>query len=257
MRVLKLVLLGALVYIVTILFLFPAAPIIKRVEPDIRPIVLSGVEGKLFRGSVQRINYDDDVFPVELTDANWKVLPRKLLSAALGVNFDFKAYGGLGDGDFERKLSGDINLHDVNFTGPAKGLEALLPLPIATFAGQVALQVEVAELENQLLKKLIAKLNWTNAVLETPFQVNVGQINLDIAPADTQSHRIQVLVGGGELDVKGTVDVKQNGDFVSDVMVKPVANASADLINALRGLGQPDNQGRYRLRRNGNVNRLM
>jgi len=257
MRIAKLVLLGVVAYIVSMFFLFPAAPVIKRVEPNIQPISLSGVSGKLFRGRVDRVNYDDDVFPVELTDANWRVLPSKLLSAALGVKFDFKAYGGLGDGDFEQRMGGKILLSEVNFTGPAKGLEALLPLPIATFAGQLAVQIEVAELENQLLTKLIAEINWSNAVLQTPFAVNAGNISIDVEPVDAQTHRAQILVAGGELDVKGAIDVKQNGDFVTDVTVQPIANASPDLVNALRGLGQPDNKGRYRIQRNGNVNRLM
>lgn len=257
MRWFKLVLLGAIAYVVSVLFMFPAAPVLQRIEPNLQPIKLSGVDGKLFRGSVARINYDDDVFPVELTEANWKLLPRKLLAAAVGVNFDFKAYGGLGDGDFERKLNGDMRLSDVRFTGPAKGLEALLPLPVASFAGQFALQVEVAELENNLLTEMVAKLDWSNAVLETPIALFAGTVSIDIQPVDAQTHRAAVTVSGGEVDVQGSVDVKQNGDFVTDFMVKPEASASPDVINALRGLGRPDNQGRYRLQQNGNVNRLM
>ena len=257
MRVFKLILLGALAYVVSVLFLFPAAPVIKRVEPNIKPIELSGVDGKLLRGSIDRVLYNDEIFPVELTQATWKLLPAKLLSAAVGVNFSFKAYGGLGDGDFERLLNGDMNLRDVNFTGPAKGLEPLLPLPIATFSGQFAIQIELAELRNQLLSKLIARVGWTNAVLETPMQANLGNIVIDIAPLDEQTHRGVIQAGGGDLDVSGSIDLLKNGDFSSNVIIEPRSNASPDLLNALRGLGRADNQGRYRLQRKGNINRLM
>lgn len=257
MRVFKLVLLGVIAYVISVLFLFPAAPIVKRVEPNIQPIVLTGVGGKLLSGTVERITYNDDVFPVELTEATWKMLPGKLLSAALGVNFSFKAYGGLGDGDFERRISGDMNLRDVNFTGPAKGLEPLLPLPIATFSGQFAVQVEVAELRNQLLTKLVGRLSWTNALLETPIAANIGNLVIDIAPVDEQTHRAVIEADGGDVKVSGSIDLLDNGDFSTNVVVEPEPDASPELLNALRGLGKADNKGRYRLQRKGNINSLI
>ncbi len=257
MRVFRLILLCLLAYAGTMLVLFPASPIIKRVEPLIKPVELSGVSGKLYAGKIARVLYNDDVFPVTVTDASSRLLPRKLLQAAAGVRFDFKAYGGIGDGDFEYRYNGDITLRDVHFTGPAKNLEELLPLPIATFGGQLAVQAEIAEVKQQLLRSLRATIDWNNAILETPVRASLGNISIDVKPIDDQTHRAFVNASGGEVEIDGTADLKLNGDFSTDINVIHSSSATPELVSALRGLGRADRDGRYRVRQTGNVNRLM
>ena len=257
MRVFRLILLGLIAFVVSILFLFPAAPVVERVKPLIQPVVLENVGGKVLNGTVARVSYDDGVFPLELNNVTWRLAPQKLLSLMAGVDFTFEAYGGEGQGEFANSYNGDMEVTDVIFTGPAKGLEALLPLPIAEFTGDLDINVESVEIRNQLLSSMRGSFVWNDAVLESPIKASFGKINLDIKPTDEQTHRGFIEAAGGELDIKGTIDLKLNGDFRADVLVTPKSDASPELLNALRGIARADNSGRFRIQQNGNVNRLM
>ena len=257
MRVVRLLLVCLLVYAGTMLWLFPAAPVVERIKPMIQPVELTGVDGRVLGGSVQQVSYDDGVLPLELQNVSWRLAPQKLLTGAAGVKVAFEAYGGRGSGLVAQRYNGDVDVTDTVFAGPAKGFEALLPLPIAQFAGQFRADIESIAIRNQLLKSFRGQINWADAVLEQPIRAQFGNINLDIKPIDEETHRGFIKASGGELDVEGSVDLKQNGDFKTDITVTPSSGATPELLSALRGLGRPDQSGRYRIRRNGNVNRLM
>lgn len=257
MRLFRLILLCLLVYGVTLVWLFPAAPVVDRITPMLKPLELAGVEGRLLNGSIQQVMHDDGVIPIELSNVTWKLAPQKLLTGAAGVNFTFDAYGGKGQGQVAHRYDGNTTLSDLTFDGPAKELEALLPLPLAQFTGQLVANIETAEIRNQLLSTFRGQVSWLDAVLEQPIQASLGKIDVDIKPVDDLTHRGFLTAAGGALGVEGTVDLKQNGDFKADITVTPTADATPELLSALRGLGRPDQSGRFRIRQNGNVNRLM
>lgn len=256
-RVIRLLLLGLLVYIVSIVWLFPAAPIIERVKPQIQPVQLTGVSGRLFKGTVEQALYPDDLLPLSATNVNWRLMPRKLFAAAAGVGFSFDAYGGSGAGEFSRYFSGDMSVENFVYTGPAKGLEPLLPLPIAEFSGELNAQVDDLQIENQLLKTMYGQFNWRDARLESPIAAFLGNVEIQIEPAGSNTHRGIIEANGGEVEVKGSIEIALNGDFKSDVVITPTDEATPELINALRSFARPERDGRYRFQRNGNVNRLL
>ncbi|MBX2879468.1 MAG: type II secretion system protein N [Granulosicoccus sp.] len=257
MRLFRLILLCLVVYALTVVWLFPAAPVVERITPMLKPLELAGVEGRVLNGSIQNVFYDDGIVPVALSNVAWKLAPQKLFSGAAGVDFTFDAYGGKGEGQVAHRYNGDTSLSDLVFEGPAKELEALLPLPLAQFQGRLLATIESAEIRNQLLSTFRGQVSWVDAILEQPIQASLGKIDLDIKPVDDLTHRGFITAAGGELGVEGTVDLKQNGDFKADITVTPTADATPELLSALRGLGRPDQSGRYRIRQNGNVNRLM
>jgi len=256
-RLFRLVLLCLVVYLGTIAWRFPAAPVVTRILPMVQPLELIGVDGRVLNGSVRRVLYDDGVIPIELSNVTWKLAPQKLFTGAAGVDFTFDAYGGRGQGQIQQRFNGDTGLSNVTFSGPAKELEALLPLPLAQFSGRILADITSVEIQNKLLSTFRGQLSWSDALLEHPIRASFGHIKIDIAPIDDLTHRGFLNASGGDLGVEGTVDLKQNGDFKTDITVTPSADATPELLSALRGLGRPDQRGRYRIRQNGNVNRLM
>lgn len=257
MRVIRLLLLGMLVYVGTIAWLFPAAPVAERFAPMLQPLVLNNVSGSLLNGAVGEVSYDDGVIPLNLSNVSWRLVAQKLFTGAAGVSFSFDAYGGGGNGVAAQRWNGDLDLTDFDFSGPAKGLEALLPLPIAAFSGQLDAGIELLEIRDQLLKTVRGTVDWKQALLEQPVRANLGDIALDIKPVDENSHRGFLVAKGGDLSIDGTVDLALNGDYRTDITITPASSASPELLNSLRSLARPDPAGRFRIRQNGNVNRLM
>jgi len=259
MRVVRLVLLGLLAYVVSVVFLFPAAPLIEKIKPQIQPVELTGVSGKLFNGQVASVKYADDLLPLEFQDVTWKFAAGALLKGGAGANFTFKGYGGGGDGQVRQQFNGDLNVSDVNFNAQAKELEALLPGPVAEFTGELSGQFDKVRLANQLLQTISGQLNWKGAIIVTRLNgpevtANLGQLDIDISPQDDAAHLVTIKSAGGDLALDGTVAMAANGDYQTNLLLTPSANAPRELSDVLQRMTRPDGGGRYKIQHNGNIN---
>lgn len=259
MRVVRLILLGLLAYIVSVVFLFPAAPLIEKIKPQIKPILLTGVTGKLFNGSVANVVYADDLLPLEFQNVGWKLAPGALLKGGAGANISFQGYGGGGEGQVRKQWNGDINISDFTFNAVAKELEILLPGPVAEFSGNIDGQIDSVQLVDQLLQTFNGTINWKDAVIVTrlygpEIRANLGQLNIVITPEDNAAHLVTIKSQGGDLALDGTVNLSANGDYKTDLLLSPAANAPQPLVDTLKQRTRPDAGGRYKIQHSGNIN---
>jgi len=259
MRVVRLILLGLLAFVVSVVFLFPAAPFIEKIKPDIKPVELAGVSGKLINGKVSSVNYADDLLPMEFQDVTWKFAAGSLLKGGAGANVTFKGYGGGGDGQVSRQWNGDIRASDIAFNVESKELEVLLPGPVAEFTGQITGQFDKVQLANQLLKSISGQLNWNNAIIVTrlygpEITANLGELDIDIVPEDNDVHTVTITSAGGDLSVDGKMTVAVNGDYQTNMLLTPSATAPQELVQVLKQLTQPAGGGLFKIEHNGNMN---
>jgi hypothetical protein len=257
MRIFRLCLVGFIAYIMAIIVLFPAAPVIDRIRPQLGPVALNGVSGKLFKGVIDQVRSTDDLLPLEFRNVGWTLAPQMLLNGAAGASISFDGYGGSGSADVARSWNGDLTVSDFDFTAQAKALEALLPVPIASFSGELVTHFDKIVLANNLFRSADGQLTWNNAALEAPVPTSLGTVSVIIKPRDEQSHLINLSAAGGDVAMEGSTTLSLNGDFATDILFTPSPNASPAVINGLRQMGKADAQGRVRLQRQGNVNRLM
>ena len=259
MRVVRLILLGILAFVASVVFLFPAAPLLNKIKPDIKPVELAGVSGKLFNGQVANVNYADDLLPIEFRDVTWKFSPMALLKGGAGANVTFKGYGGGGDGQVRRQWNGDIKVSDMVFNVESKELEVLLPGPVAEFTGAITGQFDQVHLVDQLLQSISGQLSWNNAIIVTrlygpEITANLGELDIDIVPEDNAVHAVTISSVGGDLAVDGKVVVDSNGDYQTKMLFTPSATAPQALVQALQQLTQPAGGGLFKIEHNGNMN---
>jgi len=259
MRVVRLILLGLLAFVVSVIVLFPAAPLIDKIKPDIKPVELAGASGKLFKGQVSSVVYADDLLPLEFQDVTWSFAPGALLKGGAGANFTFRGYGGGGDGQVSKHWNGDVKVSDVAFNVESKELEVLLPGPVAEFTGDITGQFDHVHLANQLLKSVSGQLSWVQAIIVTriygpEITVNLGELDIDIVPEENAAHTVTVTAAGGDLAVDGKVGVAANGDYQTKMLLTPSATASPELVRVLQQLTQPAGGGQFKIEHNGNMN---
>jgi len=257
MRFIGLCLLGILSYVIAMVVLFPAAPVVDYFRPQLGPVALQGVNGKLYKGVIDEVRSTDDLLPLQFQNVGWTVAPRTLLNGGAGVSLSFDGYGGQGSGLVTRAWDGSIAVTDFNFNAQAQALEPLLPVPIASFTGELLANIDRITLVNELLTGFDGTLSWQGAALVTPVPTSLGTVDVVIKPAGDQSHTVTLKASGGDISMDGQVSVTLNGDFAADVLFTPAQNAPAAVLNGLRQMGRPDAQGRVRFQRQGNVNRLM
>lgn len=257
MRTVWLIILGLIAYVVAMVVLFPAAPVVERIKPQLGQVAIEGVSGKLYKGLLNSVRSTDDLLPLEFNNVGWTLAPGTLLKGGAGASISFEGYGGEGEGLVSRSWNGDINVNDLTFTLQAKELETLLPVPIASFNGELVGDISKITLQNELLTEFDGTLIWNDAELESPIRANLVEVRVQIDPQGDESHRVTLDSSGGDVILDGTVDITASGDFSADILFTPSADAPPELLNALRQIGSPDAEGRVRFVREGNVNRLM
>jgi len=257
MRFVGLCLLGLVAYVISMVTFFPVGPVVDYIRPQLGPVALDGVNGRLYKGVIDRVRSTDDLLPLEFSNVTWRLAPSALLKASAGVAIGFDGYGGSGKGQISRSLGGNIAVSDFTFNAQAKQLETLLPVPIASFTGTLEGNFDEVLLVNQLLERFDGTLIWQDAVLEAPVPTTLGNVSVQIKPDAEKSHLITLDGAGGDVDMQGTVTLSLNGDFTANVLFTPTNSASPSVRNGLRQMGRADAQGRVRLQRTGNLNRLM
>ncbi|MFK8083944.1 MAG: type II secretion system protein N [Granulosicoccus sp.] len=257
MRIVWLVIVGLVAYLIGVIALFPAAPVVDRIKPQLGLIALDGVHGKLYNGVIDSVRSTDDLLPLQFSNVGWTLSPKTLISGGAGASFRFDGYGGQGEGLAARQWNGDIKISDFRFAMQAKELEPLLPVPIASFSGLLTGDIRRLLLVKQLLKEFEGTLSWTDAKLESPVPTALGNVNVQITPDGEQTHVVNLEATGGDIAMQGTVTLTLSGDFSADVLFTPSPGAPPDVVNGLRQMGRADAEGRVRLVREGNVNRLM
>jgi len=256
MRVARLVLLGIACYLVTMVVMFPAAPVIDRLRDQIGPVALEGVSGPLWRGRIARARSTDDLLPLEFSDVTWQLAPGSLPGGG-GAHVSFTGYGGQGGGLVERSWQNDLSVSDFAMSAQASALEPLLPAPIAEFDGALSVDIERLEIREQLLQSFLGSISWRDAVLIRPFAARFGTIDITLEPEGEDLHTGTLAIGGADVDGGGTFTIAPNGDYTVDVALTPSASAPAAIVDGLRRVARPDAAGAYRLQQSGNVNRLM
>ena len=197
----------------------------------------------------------DDLLPLEFSNVAWSLAPLALARGA-AADITFEGYGGGGEGQVLRAWNGDVRVEDLVFTADAETLQALLPVPIASFTGTLAGDIARVVLENQLLTTFEGTLAWSDAVLETPVRAALGAVDVDVAKSGADAHVVTLSASGGDVAASGTVSLTLAGDFVADVLLTPAPSASPELIGVLGRVARPESGGRFRWRQSGNVNRL-
>jgi len=261
MRVVRLVLLCLIAFAVTMVVFFPAAPVIEKIKPELRPLVLSGVTGPLLRGNVASVVSTDDLLPLQLQDVKWRFAPMKLITGT-GAAVEFSGLGGGGTGDVIRTWGGDIAIDNVEVDIAASELEAFLPVPIARFAGKIRADFSEARLVNQQLTRLLGSLNWSDAqvntnVLGPQLDIALGALSIDIEPEDNGAHKATVAASGGDITADGVVNVQADGNFELNILLTPSSNTPPELVEHLKRTTRPESSGRYRWQEAGNINRLL
>ncbi len=256
MRIARLILLGVVCYLIAMVVLFPAAPVVDRLRPQLGPVALEGVSGRLYSGRIARVASTDDLLPLEASDVRWRLAPTTLLGGG-GARVSLDAYGGETSALVTRSWGGDIKVSDLDLSVRAKELEPLLPAPIAAFDGEIVADIASVLLENNLLTRFEGDIVWSDAVLERPVAVQLGTVQIGVVPESEGAHSGTLSISGGDVDGSGDFTLAGNGDYSLNLQLTPVANASPELLNNLRSFARADAQGRFTVSQSGNINRLM
>lgn len=247
--VLKLVTLVVVIYLFTLLALFPASLAARWFMPPISGLVMGPVDGTIWNGRIAGVEYNG----LNAGDASWQLDPVALLTlrAVADVQLDrgdaspmeFAVAAGLGNRIEFRNLQGALMLAELEQA-------RLMPRNIAS--GNVLLNVSQLVLENQRPTFAQGRVGLTELQSRLLPDVPLGSFEGEI---DTANSVITLAFRDVEapLRVTGQAQLQPDGRYAVTGNITPT-NATPDALR--RGfvlLGQPDASGRYTFSFNGQL----
>lgn len=247
--VLKLMTLVVVIYLFTLLALFPASLAARWFMPPISGLVMGPVDGTIWNGRIAGVEYNG----LNAGNSSWQLDPLALLTlrAVADVQLDrgdaapmeFVVAAGLGNRIEVRNLQGTLTLAELEQA-------RLMPRNIAS--GNVLLNVPRLVLENQRPTFAQGRVGLTELQSRLLPDVPLGSFEGEI---DTANSVITLAFRDVEapLRVTGQAQLQPDGRYTVTGNITPT-NATPDALR--RGfalLGQPDASGRYTFSFNGQL----
>jgi len=248
MKTVKLILLGLLTFVLTALWLTPAAfvaPYIERAAPNVR---INNASGTLWNGlatSVRVNNFD-------LGSVDWKIHPMSsLLSLSLVADVDIKGGELNATGNAAYGYDKSIRLSELTFAADAS--------IIRRFQSQVQLTGDIegiidnAQIVPGGFPVINGVVNLVQGSVIFP-RVEPGNYRADIK-SESNSLIAEISSADSPLSLDGKVSINSNWQYQSDVLAKAGPSLNPMIMNLLRPVAgnNPGPDGSLRINRNGKI----
>jgi len=242
-----------LAFFMFVLHLMPASVAVSIAKPYLpKQLNLGMVSGSLWQGSITQLSFKDRNQELVLNKVNWTLSASSLLTTNLVADIKFgnlrqkEEYSGKGNIKFGL-LSNELTVTNANLRAPVELLmaQANLPLPINA-KGRITIKAK----EYQLGKPYCKALNADISTQQLQIQGLSGWFAIDeiAAKGKCKSGNITFAVTKeNDLGLQLDIILAANNKLTVDGFIKPKANMPKDVHDAVKFLGKPDPQGRYRV----------
>jgi general secretion pathway protein N len=211
-------------------------------------LAVQGIEGTLWSGRVARLVHP--AFPVG--PLAWRLRPQAVLLGRL--EYQVFAQSGQGGGELHagRGLFAGRYISAAHLSLPAAEVAQRLGQKMVSLAGDFQIDVDELKLSTDGITALQGVLMWRDAQIVQPSPMALGHLQVQLGLREGQV--LGTLSNeGGPLELSGELLIGADRRYQLNALLKPRANADAQLRQNLGLLGAPDAQGRYRLQYSGNI----
>lgn len=249
-KVIKYSLFALIVYLLSLLMLFPADRAYSLVRDRFVPsLELYQVSGTVWNGHVGRVR----AATVSIDDVDWclHILPLLAGRIELGLTID----GSTDPIQFVagRYMDGSFYIHDNGQGLPLGELESLLnPQPLG-LKGTLLMNLDDIRMATGRLSQVSGDVVWQHAGLGDPVNIDVGDL---AATVSTKDDVVQATVKdqGGPLTVDGQFMLMPDSTYRMTMTLMVKDSSRTDLKQSLRLLGAPGRDGKVSVSRRGRLN---
>lgn len=249
MKTFKLILLGLLTFIITAVWLTPAAfvaPHIQRMSPN---IAITGSSGTIWNGAANNLRINN----FDLGKVNWKVLPLKsLTSLSLVSEIDLDGPEITAQGLAAYAYDRTIRLNDIQFEAEASLVARVQPM--AKLGGKFQGLIKQAEVRPQAFPSITGVLNWIQGTVSFPVRLTPGNYRADITSQD-ETITAEIESADAPLELSGTTSLNSQWQYQANVTAKTKPGVPPLLTNLLRSAagGNPSADGSVQIKRKGSI----
>jgi hypothetical protein len=237
---------GLAAYVLFLVLAIPAARVYPLLKDRLSPMALYDVHGTVWHGGAASA-----VIAGQRVDGlSWDmhVLPLLLGRMEIAVAF----YNDVGPGRLTagRSMTGRFYFSDIDARLSAGTLTALLNIPGVKVGGDFNITLSKLVLDRQYFSEAQGTLEWRDATLVTPWQLNFGALQ---ALVDTTDEGIQLTLTdrGGPLQANGVFTARPDGHYQLTGAFVSRDPRQPDLDRVLKFLGNPGPDGRIMVTQTG------
>jgi general secretion pathway protein N len=246
----KKILIGVVIYLVFLVVYLPAG-VALRLAPLPTNLSLGGVQGSLWSGSVETLTMAGR----QVEQLRWDLNPWPLLlgRVELDLQLGSRAAAVSGKGKLGWSASG-LSIEGLRFEAPNPFLIGNARLPFRTeVGGELSLLVDNLVQGTPWCESLKGKLFLNRTQVKNQFgDYPLGDMELALACSDGKV-QLKADESRNHLGVSGTIELAANKLVMINAKIKETQQQSADLKQSLKFLGQPDADGYYQIKYQGQI----
>lgn len=236
---------GIVIYLLIVVFKWPAARVDSYIEAQVPGLSLSVVSGTVFNGQAGQVSYQGKA----LGSARWRLLFQTLLTGRAEYQLDFETAAGPGKANVGVTFAGNVYGHDVDLTLlPDEVINYVSPVAVRT-SGALNLLIENFEIRDGFPDALGGKAFWKGAAILAPVEMMFGDAVMDMQSSGGEL--IGRIESEGGIDVTGEVALAPGGKYRFDLLLSPDAGVSDDTVLLLENTTTVQADGKYLLRSSG------
>jgi hypothetical protein len=232
--------LGAFAYVGFLVAGLPAQYVHGLVAPHLGPVHLSGISGTVWSGGARSLQAQD----LQLEALTWRLQPTALLRARLEVALSFQTAAGPGELRIGRRLPDTDYVREANFNLPAAQLAALAQLGPVGLDGVLRVRLQEITLHQTTPVAASGAIQWQDAAAGVGQWVTLGDFALRFLES-TDAIVAELRDEGGVLDLRGELRLTPDRRYAVNGTVAPRADASDEVVQAVRMIGTPQGDGRF------------
>lgn len=248
-RILSYVALGLCAFLVFAVVELPADRVYSWIKPSLGGAVLYDVKGTFWRGKAAAAKVNGKLYRA----VQWSVAPWTIVLGRLDANVRFDNGDSWAHGRVGITAGKQLRFTDVTAQMSAAEVRPMFPRIVLDFAGTFVLKLADAEFDPQAnkLTGVSGELTWLDAMLGSANGMALGTFKLALTSAADGITGKLADDGKGPLSAEGTLLLKPDNTYQLTGSLATRDASRSDLVLALRGIGQPDSEGRVKISYNG------
>lgn len=215
------------------------------------PVTMTALSGSVWSGQAGASRFGT----LSFDSLKWNIHFTSLLLGKLQADWEFSVPDGYGKGVAGVTLLGNIYLNQVDGLLPMMQLARLVNMSALKPDGSLGVNVDRVRLKGKTPTLLVGNLVWHDAQVTLLKPMSLGTLQAKFDPADDGIKGV-LSDQGGPLQMHGLVTLSSTGNYDLNLALSARDSKQVDLVNALRGLGRPDNAGKYHIKRSGKLSNL-
>ena len=240
----RLLLVGGVVFFVSLLIFFPARVAYQWFAPD--TVRLASIEGSVWYGKAGEAS----IAGVYLRDLRWRLRPVALFTGGIGYALEARPTSGFVEGNVAIGLTGAMTASDVSASVPLQLLQDAARVPGMT--GSLSLQIGKLKLDSGVPVAAEGSLEVANLVLPAVHQYSIGGYRAEFFTQDS-GVMSSIEDVSGMFDLAGTLEVSADGTYEFLAKVAPTDTTPQNVRRQLQFLGSADERGRHDMRLEGQL----